>query len=159
MQDLITNFHLKRHDNKVSEEAIISKRVVALKQDVIIFPRWEKSVLLRFSISLLSIIHWELRPCSPWTAGPSVRIGPVRSVVRIYGPRFYLVRILVRIFIWSGTWSGFWSGFFLVRYVVRNSVRKSAPGRIIRTGPDFGPDFKNNEKIKNFESVQIFKQY
>ena len=71
-----------------------------------------------------------------WTTGLPVRIGPVRYVVRIFS--------------WSGTWSGFWSGFFLVRYVVRNSVRKSAPGRIIRTGTDFGPDFKNNEKIKKF---------
>ena len=83
---------------------------------------------------------------------PDRRSGMVRSVVRIFGPIFYLVRyvvwILVRIFIWSGTWSGFWSGFFLVRYVVRNSVRKSAPGRIIRTGPDFGPDFQTDENSK-----------
>ena len=73
--------------------------------------------------------------------------------VRIFGPRFhfvrYMVRILVRILIWSGTWYGFWSGFFLVRYVVRNSVRKSAPGRIIRTGPDFGPDFQTDGNSKN----------
>ena len=93
---------------------------------------------------------------------PDHRSGLVRS-----GP---WSGFLVRDFIRSGPWSGFWSGIlvgpvrgpdfgpelYLVRYVVRNSVRKSAPGRIIRTGPDFGPDFKNNEKIKNFESDRIF---
>ena len=43
--------------------------------------------------------------------------------------------------------------------MVRISVRKSAPGRIIRTGPDFGPDFINIVKIKNFESDRIFQQF
>ena len=87
----------------------------------------------------------DMNSASYWLVGyehgcPDRRSGMVRS-----GP---WSGFLVRDFIWSGTWSGFWSGFFLVRYVVRNSVRKSAPGRIIRTGPDFGPDFQTDENSK-----------
>ena len=94
---------------------------------------------------------------------PDHRSGLVRSVVRIFGPRFYsvryVVRILVRNFIWSGPWSGFSVRISLVRYVVRNSVRKSAPGRIIRTGPDFGPGFQTdgNSKKKILNESGFYK--
>ena len=66
------------------------------------------------------------------TAGPD-RSGPVR------GPDF-----------WSEILFGPVRGpdFYLVRHMVRISVRKSAPGRIIRTGPDFGPDFQTDGNSK-----------
>ena len=46
-------------------------------------------------------------------AGPWYEFGPVRSVVRIFDPRFN----------WFGPWSGFWS------QILFGPVR----------GPDFGP--------------------